>query len=150
MRPWDPAMQVTWEEFEYISKGMVEAGSSNLFAEMFQSEPSPPQCGMTREKLLVSINPQMKLTRNFFMQIYGYDISTPGFAEETLQALENAGSTRSRAYYDTFVAEYEGKQAESLKPVAERYIEELNKEWERKVGEEQRIQKRMLEILQSK
>lgn len=149
MSHWDPDMRVTKDEFLHVKKGMEQAENSHLFDEMFQGTSRKPEGSMSRKKLLQSINPQMKLTRNFFMQIYGYDITEPGFAEEALQALERAGSTRSRGYYNTFVSEYEAEQAESLKPVAAECVTKLNKEFERKVGEEQRIQERILKILQN-
>ena len=45
----------------------------------------------SREELLESIRPDMKLTKNFFMKIYGYEISFPGFAEIPLTELEKSG-----------------------------------------------------------
>ena len=35
----------------------------------------------SREELLQSIRPDMTLTKAFFMRIYGYEITWPGFAE---------------------------------------------------------------------
>ena len=35
----------------------------------------------SREELLASIRPGMELTKNFFLRIYGYELSFPGFAE---------------------------------------------------------------------
>lgn len=104
----------------------------------------------SRKELLESIRPEMKLTKNFFLQIYGYEITTPGFADQALKALEAAGCNRAREYYETFVSEYEARQRESLKPVAEEYARKISEEFERKVGDEQRIQRKMLELLKSK
>ena len=42
----------------------------------------------SREELLQSIRPDMKLSKAFFMRIYGYEITWPGFAEVALQRLE--------------------------------------------------------------
>ena len=104
----------------------------------------------SREELLQSIQPGMSLTKNCFLRIYGYSVTDMEFADQALSALEVAGCSKAREYYDTIISEYEARQAESIKPVAAEYVRKLNEEFEKKVGEEQRIQKRMLEILQSK
>lgn len=61
----------------------------------------------SREELLQSIRPDMKLSKAFFMRIYGYEITWPGFAEVALQRLEEIGCSKAREYYSGFVAEYE-------------------------------------------
>ena len=93
----------------------------------------------SREELLQSINPDMKLTWDFFKKIYGYEISFPGFAEVALKALEDAGSTHSRQHYEKFVNDYEQKKQEELYPVAVEYVKKLERQWEKKekkAGEE--------------
>ena len=86
----------------------------------------------SREELLQSIKPDMKLTWDFFKKIYGYEISFPGFAEVALKALEDAGSTHSRQHYKKFVNDYEQKKQEELYPVAVEYVKKLEAQWERK------------------
>ena len=93
----------------------------------------------SREELLQSIKPDMKLTWDFFKKIYGYEISFPGFAEVALKALEDAGSTHSRQHYEKFVNDYEQKKQEELYPVAVEYVKKLEAQWEKKekkAGEE--------------
>lgn len=93
----------------------------------------------SREELLQSIKPDMKLTWDFFKKIYGYEISFPGFAEVALKALEDAGSTHSRQHYEKFVNDYEQKKQEELYPVAVEYVKKLERQWEKKekkAGEE--------------
>lgn len=94
----------------------------------------------SREELLQSIKPDMKLTWDFFKKIYGYEISFPGFAEVALKALEDAGSTHSRQHYEKFVNDYEQKKQEELYPVAVEYVKKLEAQWEKKErkGEESR------------
>lgn len=79
----------------------------------------------SREELLDSIQPGMKLTKNFFMRIYGYEISFPGFADRALSELEKAGCGKARAYYQQFVDEYEKKHDEDMKKVASWYRKQL-------------------------
>lgn len=45
----------------------------------------------SKEELLASIRPDMKLTWDFFKRIYGYEITWPGFADRALTALEAVG-----------------------------------------------------------
>lgn len=60
----------------------------------------------SREELLASIRPGMELTKNFFLRIYGYELSFPGFAEVALTRLEEAGCSKARNYYTCIVAEW--------------------------------------------
>ena len=73
----------------------------------------------SREELLQSIRPDMTLTKAFFMRIYGYEITWPGFAEVALQRLEEIGCSKAREYYGGFVAEYEAQDAAEMKEAGE-------------------------------
>ena len=95
----------------------------------------------SREELLQSIKPDMKLTWDFFKKIYGYEISFPGFAEVALKALEDAGSTHSRQHYKKFVNDYEQKKQEELYPVAVDYVKKLEAQWEKKEREREKLSK---------
>ena len=95
----------------------------------------------SREELLQSIKPDMKLTWDFFKKIYGYEISFPGFAEVALKALEDAGSTHSRQHYEKFVNDYEQKKQEELYPVAVEYAKRLEAQWEKEERERIRGEK---------
>ena len=87
----------------------------------------------SRQKLLDSIQPGMKLTKNFFMRIYGYELTWPGFADQALSELEKAGCSKARVYYQQFVDEYEKQHDEEMKEVAELYRKEKGdgKDWKR-------------------
>lgn len=81
-----------------------------------------------REELLQSIRPDMKLTRDFFKRIYGYEISFPGFADQAIEGLEVAGCSHARVYYQTWVSDYLAKRDAELRLVVAWYRNELERE----------------------
>jgi len=99
----------------------------------------------SREQLLQSIRPDMKLTKEFFLRIYGYEITSPGFREQAISTLEAAGCIKARSYYDDIIGEYQKAREEELKPVAVSYLKECNQKWEQKQkrGEEQRKERKI-------
>lgn len=58
----------------------------------------------SREELLRSIQPGMKLDKAFFLKVYGYELTWPGFAETAIKALEDAGCSNARNYYISAVS----------------------------------------------
>ena len=56
----------------------------------------------SRRELLDSISCDMRLDKSFFMKIYGYELTWPGFAEDALTRLEFLGCSRAREYYNRF------------------------------------------------
>lgn len=100
-----------------------------------------------KEELLSSIKPDMRLTKDFFKRIYGYEISFPGFADQAIIALEAAGCSHAREYYISWVSEYETKHNAELKEVARWYHSQLEQEWEKRLrgGEVKRTQKENLQ-----
>ncbi len=116
----------------------------------------------SKEKLLASINPDMHLTKGFLRKIYGYSITEPEFAEQAITALEAVGCTRAREYYDSWVGEYEAAYDAAMKPVADWYRRECEKQWEKRQKEgdgrrrqeiiqdlHQRSDKELLSLLQT-
>ena len=106
----------------------------------------------SREELLQSIHPDMKLDKAFFLKIYGYEITWPGFAETALRALEDAGCSKARSYYTSIVDAYERKRDEEPKPVAKWLREKIDSDFEKRVKEYERKQgdeKRKQEITQN-
>lgn len=81
-----------------------------------------------RQQLLESIrlHSGRQMNRAFFLRIYGYELSFPGFADEAIKALNDAGCSKAREYYNATVKEYQRKQDEELKPV----VKELHRKWE--------------------
>jgi len=109
---------------------LIKAKENTIRAEIIPS----------REELLQSIRPDMRLCKAFFLRIYGYEITSPGFAKIALGKLEAAGCSKAGEYYLRFTAEYEAKRESDMKEAAEWYVGELNKKWNRKEGEEKRKQ----------
>lgn len=87
----------------------------------------------SREELFQSIHQDMKLDKAFFLKIYGYEISFPGFMDIAIKALEDAGCSRAMEYYEQITTEYEEKKNEELREVAEWYQKQLDEKLERKV-----------------
>lgn len=100
-----------------------------------------------REELLASIKPGMKLDRAFFLKVYGFTITEPGFSDIVIKILNDAGCSRAEEYYHTTVEEYEKQWREQIKPVAKWLSENNKKEYERKEGEELR-KRRTQDLLQ--
>lgn len=96
----------------------------------------------SKEELLSSINPNMRLDKNFLKKIYAYNMSDPLFADKAITALESAGCSKARKYYDDWVSEYETAHEKEMKKVAAWYAKECEKRWEEKLkeGEERRKQ----------
>lgn len=81
----------------------------------------------SREELLQSIQPGMRLERldkNFFLKIYGYELTWPGFAEVALTKLQGAGCNKARNYYTCIVVEQQYNDESVLKNVAEWYVKQ--------------------------
>ena len=103
------------------------------------------------QELLQSIRPDMRLTKDFFKRVYGWEMEYPGFADRAVIALEAAGCSRAREYYDTWVQEYEAERDAVLKRVSVWYGEELKRrraEKERQVRKERKEQE--IELLEKK
>lgn len=103
--------------------------------------------GASKEELLQSIRPGMKLDKAFFMKVYGYEISFPGFSDEAIKALNDAGCSRAREYYDRAVSEYEKKHDEEMKEVAAWYRKELERKWDKKQKEVSKARKQKIQSL---
>lgn len=124
-----------------LMAGMDQAERSGEFDGLFSWEPLEPVLGTaSKEQLLQNISPAMKLTKGFFKRVYGYELTWPGFADQAIKALEAAGCSRARQYYDMVVGECDRQYEADLAGVACWYAGECTKEWgkRRKEGEEQR------------
>ena len=103
------------------------------------------------QELLQSVRPDMRLTKNFFKCVYGWEMDYPGFADQAISELEAAGCSRARGYYDAWVQEYEAERDAVLKKVSVWYAEELKRrraEKERQVRKERKEQE--IELLEKK
>ena len=142
------------EEIDTFCQGIAQAEQDGLFDDMLAGQCRQDAELPTKEKLLESIKPDMKLYKSTFMKIYGYEITYPGFAEIALSKLEDIGCQRAREYYEQFTTEYENEYHDKLIEVSEWYQKKLDDEWERKVkeyerkeGKEQRRQEQKIRLL---
>ena len=93
----------------------------------------------SRKELLDSLKPGMHLDKNFFLKVYGYEITRPGFADDVIKRLEFLGCSKAREYYTCTVAEFEYKRAQEFKEVARWYAKQnegSNRDWKRKEAEQ--------------
>lgn len=95
---------------------------------------------LSKEELLASIKPDMILTKRFIKRIYGYGVTDASFPDKVIAALEAAGCSKARQYYESWVNEYEAVHSAELKEAAHWYRLECEREWaeKQKEGEEKR------------
>ena len=74
----------------------------------------------------------MPLTKEFFLKIYGFELTWPGTAERFLNRLEELGSSRARKLYAAVVADYEEKKEKTTQEVAAWYAEQLERKYSNK------------------
>lgn len=97
----------------------------------------------TREKLLADIQPGMKLTKNLFLQIYGYNISTPGFADEAIAKLKDLGCSKAGEYYEQIISEWKEGHEKALQEAEAWYRkQDFNKEVVRTSWKQQEAEQR--------
>ncbi len=116
----------------------------------------------SRRELLDGIRPGMKLDKNFFLKVYGYEMTTPGFAEDVLIRLEVIGCSKARNYYTCITAEWQHGHDAMMKNVAAWYrkqdfdrkkVDEPRKrqeaEQQRKDSLQQKSDRELLTLLQN-
>lgn len=94
----------------------------------------------SKDELLASIKPDMVLTKRFIKRIYGYGVTDASFPDRAIAALEAAGCSKARQYYESWVNEYEAAYNTELDKAAHWYRQECEREWakKQKEGEEKR------------
>lgn len=104
----------------------------------------------SKEELLASIKPDMILTKRFIKRKYGYGVTDASFPDRAIAALEAAGCSKARQYYESWVNEYEAAHNAELKEVAHWYRLECEREWKKgqKEGEERRKQNIIQDLYQ--
>ena len=75
----------------------------------------------SRKELLDSIKPEMHLTKNFFLKVFAYEMTTPGFADDVLTRLEIAGCSKALEYYASVTAEWQREHDKEMQRIAEWY-----------------------------
>ena len=106
----------------------------------------------SREELLRSIQPNMKLNKAFFLKVYADEITYPGSSAEAVEALKAAGCSRAEQYYNAVIDEHEQKRDAELKEVAHWYRQECERQWQQRLreGEKQRAAQTEAELLKRK
>lgn len=124
--------------FAQICAEMEEAERSGVFDELFNGEPSEPNRQTGREPLMCSLRPDVKLYKSTFKKILGFELTTPGFAEEAVTRLEGLGCSRAREYYEAVKTEWQQEHDAQMKSVAHWYKGQCeNENTKRKVVREQ-------------
>lgn len=130
------------DETQAILQGMEQAEKDGFFAGMFSGPCRQPAELPSKDRLLQSIRPGMKLFKSFFTKLYGYSISDPGVVQEALDRLREAGCMKGEAYYNDVVREYRQQQAEERKKIV---IHKSEKE-----GSEERRKQNIIQDLHQK
>ena len=125
-------MRVPDDVFAQICAEMDALNQGGELDGIFKGEPRAPDQRAGREPLMRSLRPDVKLYKSTFKKILGYDITTPGFAEDALTRLEILGCSRAREYYETVKAEWQQEHDAQMKSVAHWYKGQCENEFERR------------------
>ena len=116
--------------FAQICSELDAAEQSGELDGIFKGEPKAPDQQTGRKPFLHSFSCDMKLYRSTFKKILGYDITTPGFAEDALTRLEILGCSRVREYYEAVKTEWQQEHDAQMKSVAHWYKGQCENEFE--------------------
>lgn len=125
-------MRVPDDVFAQICAEMGALNQGGELDGIFKGEPRAPDQRAGREPLMRSLRPDVKLYKSTFKKILGYDITTPGFAEDALTRLEILGCSRAREYYETVKAEWQQEHDAQMKSAAHWYKGQCENEFERR------------------
>ena len=114
-------MRVPDDVFAQICAELEAAEQSGELDQLFKGEPRAPDQPTGRKPFLHSFSCDMKLYKSTFKKILGYDITTPGFAEDAIARLEILGCSRAREYYETVKAEWQQEHDAQMKSAARWY-----------------------------
>lgn len=112
-----------WADMEIMER-------SGELDQLFKEEVRAPDQQTGRESLQRSLRPDVKLYKSTFKKILGYDITTPGFAEDALTRLEILGCSRAREYYEAVKTEWQQDHDAQMKRAAHWYKGQCENEWE--------------------
>ena len=106
---------------EKIKTDMSAAEQSGDLVDLFKCRCKGPEL-TDRQKFKGTIKPGMKLYKNTFKKILGYELTTPGFADEVLDQLEVLGYSHAREYYETVKKnEWQQEYSSQMKNTGEWY-----------------------------
>lgn len=137
---------------EKIKTDMSAAEQSGDLVDLFKCRCKGPEL-TDRQKFKETIKPGMKLYKNTFKKILGYELTTPGFADDILDQLEALGCSHAREYYETVKNEWQQEYSSQMKNTAEWYRRKSKEEYEelkRKEVNDLRKQEKQQEAEQKK
>lgn len=148
-------MKVPDDVFAQICVEMDALNQGGELDGIFKGEPRAPDQPTGREPLMRSLRPDVKLYKSTFKKILGFDLTTPGFAEEAITRLEILGCSRAREYYEAVRSEWRQEHDAQMKSVAHWYRGQCENEFERRkvklrTEKEAEQQQELLELLQTK
>ena len=148
-------MRVPDDVFAQICAELEAAEQSGELDQLFKGEPRALDRQTGREPLMRSLRPDVKLYKSTFKKILGYNITTPGFAEDALTRLEILGCSRAREYYEAVKAEWQQEHDAQMKSAAHWYKGQCENEFERRkvklrTEKEAEQQRELLELLETK
>ena len=123
-------MRVPDDVFAQICAEMDAAEQGGELDQLFKGEPRAPDWVAGREPLMRSLRPDVKLYKSTFKKILGFELTTPGFAEDALTRLEILGCSRAREYYEAVKAEWQQEHDAQMKRAAEQSRDQWANEWE--------------------
>lgn len=145
-------MRVPDDVFAQICAEMAAAEQSGELNQLFKGEPRAPDQQTGRGPLMRSLRPDVKLYKSTFKKILGYDITTPGFAEDALTRLEILGCSRAREYYEAVKTEWQQEHDAQMKRAAEwnRKQDFSREKVKLRTEKEAEQQQELLELLETK
>lgn len=123
-------MRVPDDVFAQICAEMDAAEQSGELDGIFKGEPRAPDQPTGRKPFLHSFSCDMKLYKSTFKKILGFELTTPGFAEEAITRLEEQGCSRAREYYEAVRSEWQQEHDAQMKNVAHWYRGQCENEFE--------------------
>lgn len=126
---------------EKIKTDMSAVEQSGDLVDLFKCRCKGPEL-TDRQKFKGTIKPGMKLYKNTFKKILGYELTTSGFADDILDQLEVLGCSHAREYYETVKNEWQQEYSSQMKNTGEWY---RRQDFERKEVNESRKQEKQQE-----
>ncbi len=148
-------MRVPYDVFAQICAELEAAEQSGDLDQLFKGEPRALDQQTGREPLMRSLRPDVKLYKSTFKKILGFELTTPGFAEEALTRLEILGCSRAREYYEAVRSEWQQEHDAQMKSAAHWHKGQCENEFERRkvklrTEKEAEQQRELLNLLETK
>lgn len=90
----------------------------------------------TKEKVLRSFSRRTKINENLYKQIYGYELTYPGFEVLALNKLEHCGHKRIKEKYNSFIQHLNKESDKNIKNVASTWLrKQIDSKFEHDVKE---------------